>query len=44
MIKKESIMEELTVLFHKDGETITEDKFGKTYILMKNNQAVVMLA
>jgi ADP-ribose pyrophosphatase len=37
-------MDELTVLFQNDGETISKDKFGKTYIISKNNEAVVMLA
>jgi ADP-ribose pyrophosphatase len=37
-------MEELIVLFHSNGTTISQDKFGKSYILNENNLAVVMLA
>jgi len=37
-------MEELNVLFSKNGTTISEDRFGKTYVTTENNQAVVMLA
>jgi ADP-ribose pyrophosphatase len=37
-------MEEFKELLRKDGKTIVEDKYGKTYILDKDNVSVVMLA
>jgi len=37
-------MKELTVLFHSIGTTISQDIYGKSYILNENNLAVVMLA
>lgn len=37
-------MQELDVLYQFDGTTISQDKFGKTYMISENNFAVVMLA
>ncbi len=37
-------MEELNVLLQLEGKTISQDKYGKTYLINDNNLAAVLLA